>query len=325
MSDPTILRSLGTSGFSVAPVALGCWPIAGVTTLDTNDADSIATIQRAIDLGINHLDTAYVYGASGESESLIRRAIQGRRDELVIATKGGIHFEAGSMVDDARPETLKAECDESLRRLDTDRVELLYLHSPDAKTPIEESAGAIRDLIDAGKARSAGASNCSLEQLQAFHAVCPLSAVQLPYNMLQRGIERKTVPWCREQGIAVLVYWALMKGLLAGKLPRNHQFAEGDSRLKYPMYQGEEWDRNQDFVDRLRGIAGAAGLSVAQLVTAWTVAQPGITVALCGAKRPRQIEESAAALHASLSDEQFAAIDAALAERGEAVTSRHFE
>lgn len=318
-------RPLGTSGLEVAPVALGCWPIAGVTTLDTNDSDSIATIRACFDLGINFLDTAFVYGPKGESETLIRQAIDGHRDQVVIATKGGIHFEGATMRNDARPETLKAECEQSLRRLGTDRVELYYLHSPDNHTPIEESAGAIRELVDSGKARSAGASNCTLEQLKAFHDVCPLSAVQLPYNMLQRGIEKQTIPWCQNRGIAVAVYWVLMKGLLAGKLARNHEFARGDSRLKYPMYQGEEWQRNQDLLDRLREIAAVSGLNVAQLVTAWTIAQPGITVALCGAKRPHQIKESAAALRCRLTGAQMAAIDAALAERGEAETDRNFE
>ena len=325
MSSSFTRRPLGHSGLEVAPVALGCWPIAGVTTLDTNESDSIATIRACFDLGINFLDTAYVYGPTGESEILIRRAIAGQRDDVVIATKGGIHFEGTSMRNDARPETLQAECDESLRRLGTDRLELYYLHAPDDATPIEESAGAIRELVQSGKARSAGASNCSLEQLKAFHAICPLSAVQLPYNMLQRGIEKQTIPWCQQQGIAVVAYWVLMKGLLAGKLARDHVFAEGDSRPKYLMYQGTEWLRNQDFLDRLREIADSGQLNLAQMVTAWTIRRSGITVALCGAKRPHQIEESAAALDCTLTEEQLAAIDAALAERGEAETGRNFE
>ncbi len=133
-------RPLGKSEYSVSPVALGCWPIAGITTLDTNDADSIATIQMCFDVGINHLDTAYVYGSNGESENLIRRAIAGRRDELVIATKCGIHYDGPEMVTDGRPERLRAECEESLQRLGTDRVELLYLHTPDEKVPVAESA-----------------------------------------------------------------------------------------------------------------------------------------------------------------------------------------
>ncbi|MCO6044213.1 aldo/keto reductase [Aeoliella sp. ICT_H6.2] len=319
------LRPLGKSGFEIAPVALGCWPIAGVTTLGTTEQDSLATIRACFDLGINHLDTAYVYGPAGESETLIRRAIEGRRDEVVIATKGGIHYEGDKMANDARPEVLYRECEESLRRLGTDRVELYYLHSPDEATPIEESAGAIRELVDAGKVRSAGVSNASLEQIQAFHSVCPLSAVQLPYNMLQRGIEEETLPWCRENGVAVTAYWVLMKGLLAGKLPRDYQFDPSDSRLKYPMYQGEEWQRNQDFLDRLRALAEAAGWSVAQLVTAWTLAQSGITAALCGAKRPAQIRESGAALDVALSPSQLAEIDQALADRGEAASNRSFK
>lgn len=318
-------RPLGNSGFEIAPVALGCYPIAGVTTLDANEADSLATIRACFDLGINHLDTAYVYGPEGESETLIRRALEGRRDEMVIATKGGIHFEGGKMVNDARPEVIQRECAESLRRLGTDRVELYYLHSPDEVTPIEESAGAIRQLVEAGKVRSAGLCNASLEQIQAFHAVCPLAAVQLPYNMLQRGIEQETLPWCRENGVAVMVYWVLMKGLLAGKLPRDHQFDPADSRLKYPMYQGQEWERNQDLVDRLREIAASTGWNVAQLVTAWTLAQSGVTAALCGAKRPDQIRESAAALHVEITPTQLAEIDQALAERGEAVSNRNYK
>ena len=211
-------RPLGKSGFSVSPVALGCWPIAGVTTLNTNDADSIATIQKCFDVGINHLDTAYVYGPNGESENLIRRAIGTRRDEMVIATKCGIHYEGSEMVTDGRPERLRAECEESLRRLGTDRVELLYLHSPDENVPVGESAGAILDLMVAGKTRSIGVSNFTVEQMEEFSAVCPITAIQPPYNMLLRGIEQRTIPWCRERNIAVMVYWPLMKGILAGKL-----------------------------------------------------------------------------------------------------------
>lgn len=318
------LRPLGDSGLSIAPVALGCWPIAGVTTLDTNEADSIATIRACFDLGINHLDTAYVYGPNGESESLIRQAIGGRRDELVIATKCGVHYEQGSQVIDGRPESIRRECEESLRRLGTDRVELLYLHVLDPQTPLEESAAALAELKSAGKARSLGASNLSLEQLQQFQAVAPLTAVQLPYNMLQRDIERRTVPWCREQNIAVTVYWPLMKGLLAGKLPRDHRFDPRDNRTKYPMYQGDEWRKNQDFLDSLRAAAAITGHTVAQLVINWTIHQPGITAALCGAKRQWQIEELAGAIRWALTPEQQSRIDAAIAERGHVVTKRAF-
>lgn len=318
------LRPLGNAGIMVSPVALGCWPIAGQSTQDTNDADSIATIQACFDLGVNHLDTAFVYGPGGESENLIRRAIAGRRDEVVLATKCGIHYEGGVMITDGRPERLRLECDESLRRLGTDRVELLYLHAPDENVPLEESAAALRDLMAAGKTRAVGASNFTIEQFQAFETVCPLAAVQMPFNMLQRGIERQTIPWCRERNIAVMVYWPLMKGLLAGRMPRAQKPAQGDSRQKYPMYQGDEWQKNHDFVDRLREAAAISRHTVAQLVINWTMNQPGITSALCGAKRPWQIEETAGAMGWTLSSEQLALIAAALAARGPAEAKRIF-
>lgn len=314
------LRQLGRTDIHVTPVALGCWPIAGMTSLDVNDADSLATIAACFDIGVNFIDTAYCYGLHGESERLIAQALGARRDEMVIATKCGIHWGSdGVQVKDGRPETLRRQCEESLRRLRTDRVELLYLHAPDPQTPVAESAGELRRLMEQGKTRSVGVSNFTLDQLQAFHAVCPISAFQPPYNMLQRQIEADTLPWCRANGVSTMVYWPLMKGLLAGKLARDHVFAAGDGRAKYPMFQGEEWRKNQDFLDDLRQVASASGHTLTELVINWTVHQPGITVALCGAKRPEQIRESARALGWKLMDAEFAQIDAALAKRGTAL------
>lgn len=321
---PENARTLGPNGPRVAGVALGCWPIAGVTTLGATDADSIATIHRALDLGVNHLDTAFAYGAEGESERLIGRALADRRAEAVVATKGGIRLEGSEFIQDARPETLASQCDESLRRMGTDHVDLLYLHSPDPRVPVEESAGGLARLLERGKTRGVGASNCTLEQLQAFASACPLAAVQLPYNMLQRDIEQRTLPWCRERGIAVLVYWPLMKGLLAGRLRREEDLAPDDPRRRYPMYQGDEWLKNQRLLDRLAEVAHQAGRTVAQVVVNWTLHQPGVTAALCGAKRPWQIEETAGALGWRLSADQARLIDEALAERGKAEAKRSF-
>jgi len=299
-------------------VALGCWPIAGMTSLDVNEADSLATVERAIDLGVNFLDTAYCYGANGESEQLIRRAIGDRRHQVVIATKGGIHWGPdGKQRRDASPAKLRRECDESLRRLGTDYVDLLYLHAPDPAIPLAESAGALKKLCEAGKARAVGASNVTLEQIAEFHTVCPITACQPHYNMLQREIEADLLPWCREHAVSVAVYWPLLKGLLAGKLLRDHVFAPGDGRAKYPMFQGEEWQRNQDFVERMRAIAADVGRTVAQLVIQWTISQPGITAALCGAKRPAQIEENAGGAGGELAPEVMSRIDQALAARGQ--------
>jgi len=318
-------RKLGNSDLEVSPVSFGTWPIAGVTSLGVNDDDSLATLRACAELGINFIDTAYVYGPNGESETLTRRALGERRDDFVIATKCGIHFGTGDeMINDARPETIRRECDESLRRLGTDHVELYYLHSPDDNVPVAESAGAIQKLIDQGKAQYAGASNCHLDQIKEFHEVCPLTAVQLPYNMLQRDIEQQTVPWCRENNIAVVVYWPLMKGLLAGKLKEQNDLAADDKRRTQPMYQGDEWTRNQKFVDVLREIAAECEQPVAAVVINWTIHQPGITAALCGAKRHWQLEETAAAMSWQLSDAHLTRINTAIADRGKAAAKRVF-
>jgi aryl-alcohol dehydrogenase-like predicted oxidoreductase len=315
------LRRLGNTEIKVSPVALGCWPIAGMTSLGVNDADSLATIRACFDLGINHLDTAFCYGLEGQSERLIARALAGRRDEMVIATKGGLSWDENrEPVHDASPGTLRRQCEESLRRLETDRVELYYVHAPDENVPVAETAGAMKALMDEGKARSVGVSSFTLAQLEAFAAECPLSAYQPPYNMLQRGIEVDTLPWCRRKNVAVMVYWPLLKGLLAGKIARDHVFAKSDVRNKYPMFRGREWQKNHDLLDKLRNIADAAGRSVAELVVNWTIHQPGVTAALCGAKRPDQIRETAAAAIWKLTDDQLAEIDRALAERGTPIT-----
>ena len=315
-------RTLGKTDIKISEVALGCWPIAGITSPGTTEKNSLATIRACFDLGINHLDTAFFYGKSGESESLIGRALgtataNSRRDEMVIATKGGIHWGANDkMAKDARPETLRQQCETSLQRLGTDRVDLLYLHSPDPNVPMTESAGEIKRLLDEGKTRAVGISNATLKEIIAFSAECPLAAYQPPYNMLQREIEADTLPWCRENGVAVLVYWTLLKGLLAGKMARDHVFAETDSRRKYAMFRGEEWLKNQDLVDNLREIAESAGHTVAELVVNWTLQQPGITATLCGAKRPEQIKETSAGTGWKLSTTQLAAIAQTLLKRG---------
>lgn len=314
-------RRLGKTEVRVSAIALGCWPIAGVTTLHAREEDSLATIEACFDLGINFLDTAYCYGKSGESENLIRRALGGRRDEMVVATKGGIHWgDDGTQVKDGRPETLSRQLDTSLKRLGTDYVDLLYLHAPDPRIPIEDSAGALSRLLRSGKTRAVGLSNANLDQLRRFYAVCPLTAFQPHFNMLQREIERELLPWCQSREIAVVVYWPLLKGLLAGKLPRSHVFEPGDGRAKYPMFQGLEWERNQDLLDRLKVIAEDAGRTISQLVIQWTVQRPGITSALCGAKRPGQIQENAGASDWRLSDAELALVDQALAERGPAAS-----
>jgi aryl-alcohol dehydrogenase-like predicted oxidoreductase len=318
-------RRLGTTDIHVSPVAMGCWPIAGMTSIDVNDADSLKTLRAAVDSGINFFDTAYGYGINGESERLISQALRADRDKIVIATKGGMQWTDGSdgpshREFDARPTRLIEQCEESLQRLGTDHLDLLYLHAPDANVPVSESAGALKELMDAGKTRSVGVSNFNVTQLNEFQSVCPISAVQPHYNMLQREIETDILPWCEENKASAFTYWPLMKGLLAGKLARDHVFQPGDGRAKYPMFQGEQWTRNQDFIDDLRTIAVDIGATVAQLVVAWTIAQPGITSALCGAKRAYQIQETAVAMSVEIDDEIADRIAAALHRRGDTVS-----
>ena len=310
-------RPIGRTALTVTPIAMGCWPIAGITSLGVTEAESLATLAAAVDSGLNFFDTAYCYGYDGESERMVGQALRPLRDRVVIATKGGISWNAErQQVRDGRPETLLRQCDESLARLGMDVIDLHYLHAPDPAVPVAESAGAFRELLDAGKIRSVGVSNFTLEQLQEFHAVCPISAFQPHFNMLQREIESSQLPWCQANHVSAMIYWPLMKGLLAGKMARNHQFDERDGRRKYPMFSGVEWERNQDFLDQLRPIAAERDVSVAQVVLNWTIQRAGITVALCGAKRPEQIRDNAATLGWQLTAEDIARIDAAIVARG---------
>jgi aryl-alcohol dehydrogenase-like predicted oxidoreductase len=292
-----------------------------MTSDGVTEASSQATLQAAFEAGINFFDTAYCYGAAGESETLIARALGSRRREIVIATKGGIEWSAeGKQIVDGRPQTLRRHCETSLKRLATDHVELLYLHAPDPKTPIEESAAELARLKAEGKTRTVGLSNATLRELQAFAAVCPLDAYQPRYNLLQRDIEQDRLPWCQENGVSVMAYWPLLKGLFSGKLTRDHVFDARDGRRKYPMFQGEEWQKNLDFVDDLRAIAADLGRTMTEVVVNWTIHQPGITVALCGAKRPEQIEESARAMGWELDPNARTRIEAAVVRRGPIVS-----
>lgn len=316
-------RPLGSAPVSVGPLGLGCWPLAGMTRAGVTREDAVAVVRAAVDAGITHLDTAYCYGEHGESEAAIREAVAGRRETVVIAGKCGIHWEpdpAASpprrQVVDGRPERIRQEVDESLARLGTDRFDLLYLHAPDPAVPIEESAGALGRLLDAGKARAIGLSNASAATLARFATACPLSACQMQFNMLQRDIEAEILPWCLANDVALVAYWPLMKGLLAGRMRRGQVFPPSDSRHKYPIFNGAEFDRNLDFVDALRPVAERLGCHLPDLVLAWTAEQPGITSVLFGATSAEQVRENARALRCDLDDEARGAIAAAIASRG---------
>jgi aryl-alcohol dehydrogenase-like predicted oxidoreductase len=317
-------RPLGTSGVAVGPLGLGCWPLAGMTRDGVTHEAAVATIRAALDAKITHLDTAYCYGERGESERAIREALSGPVPEgMVVAGKCGIHWEPEAsrspprrQVVDGRPDRLRHEVEESLGRLGRGHLDLLYLHAPDPAVPIEESAGALRGMLEAGLTRAVGLSNASLDELRRFAAECPLSACQMPFNMLQREIDRDVVPWCAEHGVAVVVYWPLMKGLLAGRMQRGQVFPASDSRHKYPMFNGTEFARNLDFVDALRPIARRLGVALPDMVLAWTAEQRGLTSVLFGATSPEQVRENARALRCDLDDDARATIAAAIRARG---------
>ena len=311
-------RRVGGTDVEIGPFGLGCWPLAGMTREGITPESAVATVRAAVDAGIDHLDTAYCYGEHGESEQAIAAALAGRgRDGIVIATKCGIHWEPGRRQRvDGRPERLRREVEESLRRLGTDRVDLLYLHAPDPTLPIESSAEELARLLAAGKTRAVGVSNASLDQLVRFTAACPIAACQMHYNMLQRDIEAEILPWCRSHGVSMFVYWPLMKGLLAGDMPRSRTFPPTDSRHKYPMFNGEEFQRNLDFVDALRPIAARLDRPLPDLVLAWTAELPGMTCVLSGATTPLQAAANARAIACTLDDEARAAITAAIGKRG---------
>jgi len=285
---------------------------------------AVATVAAALDAGIVHLDTAYCYGEAGESERAIARVIAGRqREKAMIASKCGIHWEPGrKQCVDGRPERIRGEVEESLTRLGTDYLDLLYLHAPDPAIPIEESAGALSEMLAEGKTRAVGVSNVSLPQLERFAAACPLAACQMHFNMLQREISAEILPWCHSHGVAMFVYWPLMKGLLAGLMPRDMVFATSDSRHKYPMFTGDEFQRNLDFVDSLRPIATRLGCELPDLVLAWTAEQPGITCVLFGATSPEQVQINARALACELDDDAREAIALATRDRGPVANRR---
>ena len=313
MADPT------DDALPLSPIALGCWPMAGITSIGTSEEASRATLLAAVEAGVTHFDAAHAYGYDGEIERLIGQTLGPHRDRVTVATKGGLVWDDPDPTQpqakrpqsrDARPETLRRQCNESLARLGWDCVDVYYLHAPDPAVPVAESAGAIADLIAAGKARHAGVSNFTTrDQYDAFAAECPIALDQQPWNLLQRDIEDDRVGWAASHDARTVCYWPLMKGLLAGSLRRDHTFDPKDSRQRYEVFQEPAWSRTHDLLDELREIAAGKRCTVPQLVLAATIAQPFLAAALVGAKRPDQIEETAAAMRVSLSEDERATVE----------------
>jgi aryl-alcohol dehydrogenase-like predicted oxidoreductase len=310
--------SLFPNGPTVNRIAMGCWPIAGVTSLGVTEQASLATVHRAIDEGINFFDTAYSYGFDGESDRILRRVLTERRSEMVIAHKVGQSWDANQQrVVDACPETMIEHAKQCVARLGLDCVDLMYLHAPDPKVPIAESAQALNEITKLGLARSIGVCNVTCEQAVQFAEHCSLAAIQIPFNMLQQTQHKAMRAFAQECGILLVCYWVYMKGLLAGKLRRNHHFELQDKRLTYEIFQGEAWLRAQDLIDHLERMAIAKSCTISQVVVAWTLQQPGVDVVLLGAKNPDQIAESAEADRVQLDREELDALDRVIAEATE--------
>ncbi|MGB7325213.1 MAG: aldo/keto reductase, partial [Rubripirellula sp.] len=281
---------------AMTPITFGLWPLAGVTTVGVTPDDADATMTAIIDGGITAFDTAFSYGYDGESDRLLGRFIAGNRDRYSVTGKVGQRWSADhKRVVDGSAATLCADAETSLKRIGIERFDVLMLHSPDPNIEIEKSAETMSDLMRRGLAKRVGVCNVDAEQLRRFSGAVECSAVQCPLNLLQRDSLDDFIPAAASLGCEVHVYWALMKGLLAGKIGRDHQFAEGDSRPGYEVFQGAARQHAHDVIDQMKLIAESTGKTIAQLSIGWAASQPGVTSALVGARRPEQVQEIAGA------------------------------
>ena len=311
-------RRLGTTELEVSEIGFGAWAIGKWWWgEDVVDEESVAAVHKALDLGITLFDTADIYG-SGHSERVLGQALRGHRDQIIIATKGGRYLdEQENPHGNASKEYLLRACEASLKRLGTDYVDLYQIHFPDPEhTPVEESMEALIELQKAGKIRYIGVSNYNVEQMKRSRQVGDLASLQPPYSMLDREIEEDVLPFCRENNIGVLCYSPMARGLLTGKYNEATTFPESDHRSRIPRWQGDQLCRNVAAVREMTKIAEEAGKTMAQLAVAWVLSQPGITAALCGAKRPSQIEETAGAAGWKLTEAQLQRIDRIIEETG---------
>jgi aryl-alcohol dehydrogenase-like predicted oxidoreductase len=303
-------RILGTGGPQVSALGLGCMGMSEFYGKG-DEKESIAVIHRALDLGIDFLDTADMYGM-GANEDLVGRAIKDRRDEVVLATKFGIKREGGTRTVENSPGYIRAACDASLRRLGVDHIDLYYMHRRNPDVPIEESVGAMAELVQQGKVRHLGLSEVSAETLRKAASVHPIAALQSEYSLFTRGIEAEILPAAREVGTALVAYSPISRGLLTGTLPRPEGLPEDDFRRHMPRMAGENAEHNARLVAEVQRIAQAAGVTAAQLSLAWLLAQGEDVVPIPGTKRLKYLEENAAAAAITLTAEQLDALVAAV-------------
>ena len=298
------MRQHRLGALTVSAIGLGCMGMSEFYG-PTDDEQSIATVRRALDLGVSFLDTSDLYG-SGHNEELVGRAIDGRRDEVQLATKFGVRREGGVRGIDNSPEWIHAACDASLRRLGVERIDLYYMHRRNPDVPIEESVGAMGDLVKEGKVGHLGLSEVSAETLRAACAVHPIAVLQSEWSLFTRGLEVEIVPTARELGVGIVPYSPLGRGELTGALEIA---ADDDFRASAPRFQRENRERNLQLVERARKIADEAGCTPAQLALAWLLHQGDDVAPIPGTKRIRYLEENAAAAELRLSGEQLATLN----------------
>jgi aryl-alcohol dehydrogenase-like predicted oxidoreductase len=295
------IRQLGNVGPKVSAIGLGCMPMSGIYG-SASDTDSVTVINRALDVGINLLDTADVYG-EGHNEELVGRAIRGRRDEVVLATKFGMVRAAGHPdTFNSRPEYVRAACERSLKRLDTDHIDLYQQHRVDPETPIEETVGALKELVDEGKVRFIGLSEALAPDLRRAAAVHPISSLQSEYSLLERDVEAEILDTCEELGIGFLPFSPLVRGLLAGSLTTTTELAPDDLRLSehFPRVGPEHLAANAELAQVVVEIASAREATPSQVALAWLLAQRPWIVPIPGTKRAAYVEDNAGAPDVSL-------------------------
>jgi aryl-alcohol dehydrogenase-like predicted oxidoreductase len=300
---------LGSTDLVVSTISFGTWAFGGDWGAFDRD-DARATIEQALDAGINLFDTAQAYGF-GEAERFLGESLwrRVRRDEVVIATKGGLRMDGDHLVRDAGAGWLRRGVEDSLRNLGVDHIDLYQVHWPDDRTPAEETAGVLAELVQEGKIRHVGVSNYDIDQLDELRQQIRVDAVQPAYHLFRRDIEADLLPYCATHGIGVLVYGPLAHGMLAGAMTPDTTFPADDWRSHSPDFAGEAFARNLLVVESLRALAELRGLSLVELAVAWTLSHPAVDVAIVGARRPAQLDASVRAVDVKLTDEDRGMID----------------